>query len=127
MASNGPGPNVHPMDQGRAKVGPQQAGGHGQGGGLAGTVGTDHPVEGTRGHFQADAIDGDLVTEALGQATDGQGGQRRTPAGASGGRGRGLSRGTWLSGCGEACGGAAACGGADVGVGSWRGSVMDPA
>ena len=35
------------MDQGRAKVGPQQAGGHGQCGGLARTVGTDHPVEGS--------------------------------------------------------------------------------
>ncbi len=67
-------PDVHAVHERRAEVGPQQPGGHRQRGGLAGAVRADDPVEGTGRNVQADAVDGDLVAEALGEPAQGQGG-----------------------------------------------------
>src|SRR4029453_17175440 len=59
---------VVPQDPGGAGVGPEQGGQHAQGGGLAGTVGAEHPEDGARADGQVDAVDGACLAEVLDEA-----------------------------------------------------------
>ena len=73
------GPHVDASHVCGAFAGHEHARDHGDGGGFTGAVAADQPVEGSGGNVQVDAVDGDLLTERLGEAADFDGG-----AGASG-------------------------------------------
>ena len=61
------------MHVGRATVGGQQAGGHGQRRGFTGTVGADDPVERSGGDVEGEVGDSDEVSVDLDEASDRQG------------------------------------------------------
>ena len=68
------GPHVDAAHVGGAFIGLEHAGDHGDGGGFTGAVAADQSVEGSGGDVEVDAVDGDLLTECLGEAADFDGG-----------------------------------------------------
>ena len=64
------GPHVDAAHVCGAFVGLKHTGDHGDGGGFTGTVAADQSVEGSGGDVEVDAVDGDLLTECLGEAAD---------------------------------------------------------